>query len=96
MKKGDRVLIKTSGDEPGARRVWEPDEGRPYVCLEDYWTRWKRHGINPVCPSISSAQVFVFDEALYNDLMQAFRGSRQGDEDAQQRLVGLWEQAKCY
>ena len=96
MEKGDVVLIKASGNEPGVRRVWAPDTERPFVCLEDYWLRWRRHSVEPVCWPISSTMIFLFDEGLYSDLAEAFRSLRQGVEGAQQRLEGLWEQAKRY
>ena len=96
MNKGDIVLIKASGDEPGVRRIWDPDSRRPLVCLEDYWVRWERHEVAPMCWPVSPDRLYGFDETLSHDLEEAFQASRKGHADASTRLAGLWNQAKRY
>ena len=89
MPKGDVVLIKASRGEPGARRIWDDSGAAPYVCLEAYWERWKRYGVEPICWTVGQDQLFELDESLLSQLQTAF-------ENGDNRLGALWSEAKPY
>lgn len=94
MQKGDIVLIKSALGEPGVRRVWDPAPERPYVCLEDYWTRWQTNQVEPICWQVSKSQIFQVDEKLAIQLEAAFAAQRRGDAQAGALVEKLWSQAK--
>ena len=96
MQKGDIVLIRTSRGEPGVRRVWDASPERPFVCLEEYWLRWERNQLEPICWQVTRDQVFQADAALATALEQAFAAKVAGDTQAATRLEKLWAQAKAY
>ena len=96
MIKGDIVIIRASAGQPGIRRIWDPEPRKPFVCLEEYWARWERHEIPPVCWPVSPAQIYRFDGGLAQELDAAFRASRDGEADAAGRLKELWKRAKPY
>ena len=94
MKKGDIVLIKASRGEPGVRRIWDGAPERPFVCLEEYWTRWERNQVDPICVQIGRDQVFQYDAAIATALEQAYAAKSAGDAQAGTRLDKLWAQVK--
>lgn len=94
MRKGDTVLIKASRGEPGVRRVWDPTQERPFVCLEEYWKRWESNQIEPICWQVARGQIFQFDPTLVGSLEEAFEADGKGDAAAVGRLEKLWGQAK--
>ena len=96
MTKGDVVLIRASRGEPGVRRVWDSAPERPFVCLEEYWARWERNQIEPVCGQISRDQIFQFDARLFAALEEAYAARKFGDAESAARLEKLWTQAKPY
>ena len=87
MNRGDIVLVRTSGDRPNVRRIWEPEGEKPAVCFEDYWVRWERNGVDPVCTRVPRPQVYAFDAALVRELEQAHEA---GNAD---HLAALWTRA---
>ena len=89
MPKGDVVLIKASRGEPGARRIWDDSGAAPYVCLEAYWERWERYGVEPICWPVGQDQLFELDESLLSQLRTAFESGDDG-------LEALWSEAKPY
>ena len=93
MLKGDVVLIKASRNQPGVRRIWDPTPERPFVCLEDYWLRWERYQLDPICWQIPRSQIFQFDAALAASLEAAFSTIRN-DPQAAAKLEKLWASAK--
>ena len=94
MNKGDIVLISDSQGRPGIRRVWEPTPERPFVCHEEYWARWERHDLEPVCWQVPRDRVFQADEQLAVSIDEAFDAFRAGNGAAGARLQELWAQAK--
>lgn len=96
MAKGDVVLIRASRGQPGVRRVWDGAPARPFVCLEEYWARWERNQIEPVCGQLSRDQLFQFDPTLLAALEQAYNARVFGDAESATRLGRLWAQAKPY
>ena len=96
MAKGDTVIIRASKGQPGVRRVWDPEPERSFVCHEEYWARWERHQIPPVCWPVSRDQLHQFDEELAQELDTAFRAMRGGDAKAAASLEALWKRAKPY
>ena len=96
MAKGDVVLIRASRTQPGVRRVWDSAPDRPFVCLEEYWMRWERNQIEPVCGQLSRDQLFLFDPILFTALEEAYAARVVGDPASAARLETLWAQAKPY
>ena len=94
MNKGDIVIIKASAGQPGVRRIWDPEPSEPFVCHEEYWARWERHEVAPVCWPMSRDRLFHFDADLEEKLEAAFQAFRSGQGDGVARLEGLWMQAK--
>lgn len=96
MAKGDIVLIRASAGQPGVRRLWNDQGERPFVCHEEYWGRWERQGIEPVCWPVAREQILQFDAQLAGQLEAAFREARGGDAGAAARLDSLWKEARPY
>ena len=96
MQKGDFVLIRTSRGEPGVRRVWDASPERPFVCLEEYWLRWERNQVDPICWQVPRDQMYQFDAALATALELAFATKVTGGTQAEAHLKKLWAQAKPY
>lgn len=94
MAKGDIVLIRSKKGEPGVRRIWEERDGGPFVCHEQYWGRYERTGIAPVCWQIGADQVRVYDQELARELETAFAQARAGDTAAEARLAELWKKTR--
>lgn len=93
MKKGDIVLIRSSRKQPGVRRVWDPAPRRPFVCLEEYWTRWQRNGVEPVCWQVDRDSVFEYDARLAEELEAAF-ASGSAEPGPASRIDALWRKAR--
>ena len=96
MQKGDIVLIRTSRGEPGIRRVWDTNHERPFVCLEEYWLRWERNQVDPICWQVPREQMYQFDATLAVALERAFAAKTIGDAEAEARLGELWSRARPY
>ncbi len=96
MTKGDIVLIRTSRGDPGIRRIWDETVTPPFVCHEEYWQRWERQDIKPICWQVDTHHLFQPDVKLQHELEDAATAARAGDEVAAARLSELWSQAKPY
>ena len=96
MAKGDLVLIRTSRGHPGIRRIWDDTVAPPFVCHEEYWQRWERQEITPICWQVDTAHLFQPDPELLDELESAVAAARAGDEVAAARLSELWRRAKPY
>ena len=96
MPKGDIVLIRTSQGHPGIRRIWDDTVAPPFVCHEEYWARWERQEIRPICWQVDAAHLFQPDMELLGELERAAAAARGGDEVAAARLSELWSRAKPY
>ncbi|MEE9285167.1 MAG: hypothetical protein V3V35_05485 [Dehalococcoidia bacterium] len=94
MGQGDIVLVRSSRGQPGVRRIWDDGPERPFVCHEEYWARWERQGLAPVCSQVGRDQIFDYDAALAAQLEEAFWASRNSDLAATKRLNQMWEQAR--
>ena len=75
------------------RRIWDPQPDRPLVCHEEYWERWQRHQVAPVCWPVSREQLYGFDEGLAQQLAEAYEGAASSDARAAALLEQLWSGA---
>ncbi len=94
MPRGDIVLIRSKLGDPGVRRIWDDSKDRPFVCHEEYWVRWERHALEPVCWQVGRDQVYQYDAALAAELEDACEASRRGESGAADRLEALWKRAQ--
>jgi hypothetical protein len=94
MPQGDLVLLRTSGDRPATRRIWEVRPREVLVVHDDYYRRWERHRhLLPQTFSIVRDRLFQPDTDLAQRLGALFARTRHGDADAQAGLHRLWDQA---
>jgi hypothetical protein len=94
MPRGDLVLIRSQEGAPGLRRIWDDSKDRLFACHEEYWGRWERQKLEPVCAPVDRSQVYHNDAALAAQIEAAWDAMKRGDAAAKARVDALWKQAR--
>ncbi|MBL7119123.1 MAG: hypothetical protein ISS53_00390 [Dehalococcoidia bacterium] len=99
MRKGTKVTVRTFGDCPSARCIWEEDGGKALVCLEEDFEAWEAGGRAPLAVSLPKAYIYRHEHTVFDDLASAYRRMREAKEESsvmasQRHLHRLWSEAK--
>ena len=98
MKRVTKVTIRTFGDCPMARCIWEEDGNSALVCLEEEFQEWRTGGRQPLTVSLPKTHIYKYEHALFDNLASLYRRVRETDKVSsvtvlRSQLEGLWLKA---
>jgi hypothetical protein len=81
--RGDYVIVRTYGDVPKRRRVWDVTPRAVFVCTDERYERLNR-GVEEIpATGFPITDVFYYDEATFGELLNNYKS----DPSSWERLV---------
>ena len=92
MASGDFVLVRSFPDVPLARRVYQEKEEFTLICLEEEYTLWRAHGIQPFVAPCPRERIYEYNETLFLKMRRLV--DNVGGDGIE--LKNFWELAEPY
>lgn len=91
MDRGQRVILRSTLNQPVIRRVWSSHNGVVVICREETFADWKTMKIEPRGIEVRQEDVFEYDRELFEQM-------KEYDEVLDSNPKGLeelWAKAKA-